>query len=336
MSAKYTALTLNWRGLNNPVKHRRVSDALVRERPDITFLQETHLKSLDPSNPRVLHSKWFSHQFFAPGSTKARGVAILVSKTLPFVFLDSVTDPRGRYVFVKCTINNDPYTLASIYAPNVDQLSFISNTLSLLNEFKAGELLIGGDLNYVSDRFRDRFQSPATVGSQSRKPRYFNDKTQLPDILDFFNLVDVWRALYPSARQYTFFSSVHQSYTRIDVIMASKSLFGEITSADIGIRSLSDHAWVTCHFSKRVTDGKGPNWLLNKSLLSDPVICETAATEITNYFLLNKDCGVPSEVVWDAFKAVIRGHFISVGASCKKAKLQVVTDLKARIAWLEE
>lgn len=76
--------------------------------------------------------------------------------------------------------------------------------------------------------------------------------------------------------------------------MASKSLFGGITSVDIGIRSLSDHAWVTCQFARKATDGKGPNWLLNKSLLSDPTICETATNEITNYFLLNKDCGVPS------------------------------------------
>lgn len=86
MPAKYIALTLNCRRLNNPFKRHRVSDALVREHLDIIFLQETHLKSLDPSNPRVLRSKWFSHQFFAPGSTKARGVTILTSKTLLFVF----------------------------------------------------------------------------------------------------------------------------------------------------------------------------------------------------------------------------------------------------------
>lgn len=154
--------------------------------------------------------------------------------------------------------------------------------------------------------------------------------------MDSFNLVDIWRALYLSAHQYTFFSSAHQSYTHIDVILASKSLFGEITSADIGIRSLSDYAWVTCLFARKATDGKRPKWMLNKSLLSDPAICEIAASEITNYFLLNKDCGVSSEIAWDAFKAVIRGHFISVATSCKKAKLQVITDLKSKIAWLEE
>lgn len=199
-----------------------------------------------------------------------------------------------------------------------------------------GELLIGGNLNYVSDSLQDRSQLLATVGGQPRKHRHCGGRFRLSDILDSFNLVDVWRALYPSARQYTFFSPVHQSYSRIDVLLASKPLFGDITSADIGIRSLSDHAWVTCLFAKRVTDGKGPNWMLNKSLLSDSVISDAAANEISNYFLLNKDCGVSSETVWDAFKAVIWGHFISVATSCKKAKLQIITDLKSKIAWLEE
>lgn len=76
--------------------------------------------------------------------------------------------------------------------------------------------------------------------------------------------------------------------------------------------------------------------MLNKSLLSDPVICKAAVTEISNFFLLNKDCGVSSETVWDAFKAVIRGHFISVSASYKKARMQTITDLKSKIAWLED
>lgn len=38
-------------------------------------------------------------------------------------------------------------------------------------------------------------------------------------------------------------------------------------------------------------------------------------------------------MVWDAFKAVMRGHFISVASAHKKAK--VVSDIKANIAFLE-
>lgn len=40
-------------------------------------------------------------------------------------------------------------------------------------------------------------------------------------------------------------------------------------------------------------------------------------------------------MVWDAFKAVMRGHFISVASAHKKAKGKVVSDIKANIAFLE-
>lgn len=109
-----------------------------------------------------------------------------------------------------------------------------------------------------------------------------------------------------------------------------------IPSADIGVQTVSDHTWVTCLLAHQVTDCRGPNWSHNKSLLLDTVLFENIVEEITNYFRLNSDCGVSYETVWDAFKAVLRGYFISVAASCRKTKTRVVSDLKAKIAFLED
>lgn len=50
---------------------------------------------------------------------------------------------------------------------------------------------------------------------------------------------------------------------------------------------------------------------------------------------MNADCGVSKDVVWDAFKAVARDHFISVASACKKAKEKTTSDLKSKIAFLE-
>lgn len=69
--------------------------------------------------------------------------------------------------------------------------------------------------------------------------------------------------------------------------------------------------------------------------MSDPIICENIEKEIQNYFLLNENCGVSSGTVWDAFKAVIRGNFISVAASCKKTKMKTLLDLRIKIAYLK-
>lgn len=97
MAARFKALTLNCRGLGNPVKRRCLMCTLHKEHPDFVFLQETHFK---PSGSCHLHSDRFVHQFHAPGTSKARGVAVLISKNLQVTISNSLIDPKGRYVFL--------------------------------------------------------------------------------------------------------------------------------------------------------------------------------------------------------------------------------------------
>lgn len=77
MATRYKALTLNCKGLNNSIKVKRLSNWLTKERPNFVFLQETHQKRNDVA---LLKSKWFEYQFYAGGSSKARGMAIAISK----------------------------------------------------------------------------------------------------------------------------------------------------------------------------------------------------------------------------------------------------------------
>lgn len=64
-------------------------------------------------------------------------------------YQDSFVDHEGHYIFVKCSVDETPYTLASIYAPNINQLPCIIDALTLLNSFQSGEILIGYDLNII-------------------------------------------------------------------------------------------------------------------------------------------------------------------------------------------
>ena len=44
-----------------------------------------------------------------------------------------------------------------------------------------------------------------------------NEETQaLNDILDKLDLIDIYRAFHPKAADYTFFSSAHRTFSRID------------------------------------------------------------------------------------------------------------------------
>lgn len=153
MALAYKALTLNCSSLNNSIKAKCLSNWLKKEHTNVLFLQETHQKR---NNITLLKSKWFEHQYYAGGSSKSRGVAIALSKGMQIQTPDILWDPRGRYIFIKCKLDDVPYTLASIYAPNSHQIEFLKSTFAILSTFCVGELLIGGDFNLVPDASLDR------------------------------------------------------------------------------------------------------------------------------------------------------------------------------------
>ena len=53
-----------------------------------------------------------------------------------------------------------------------------------------------------------------------------NKETQvLNDTLDELDLIDIFKTFYPNAKEYTFFSSAHGTFSRIDYILGPKSNF---------------------------------------------------------------------------------------------------------------
>lgn len=86
-----TELHPNVHDENEKVCGERVRLALTR------LLQETHLK--DKHN-KMLTFKQYDQQYSAPGTSKARGIAILFHKKLRFNLVDKEIGPLGRYVFV--------------------------------------------------------------------------------------------------------------------------------------------------------------------------------------------------------------------------------------------
>lgn len=121
----------------------------------------------------------------------------------------------------------------------------------------------------------------------------------------------------------------------IDLLLRSRALYQTWTSAEIGIKFLFDHTSMSCNFSKRTSDDKGPNWTLNRSLINDELYKPLIIKEIKQFFEFNANCGVSTPVVWDAFKAVLRGQLISLASACKKEREKITNDLKTTIAQLE-
>lgn len=293
------------------------------------FLQETHLKK---SPLPVFESSRFPIQIQAPGTSKARGVAILFSSRLRIVIKVQLIDPEGRFLFVSVHIEGEPFTLASIYAPNENPDIFLDNCLTSLHSFSQGPFIIGGDLNCLMDAKLDcsgpRSGKDVTKGHRSN--------SLLPSkILEKHQLHDIWRHQHPKERDYSFFPDRHASHSRLDYILASTSIVQNFVDSNIGLKTWSDHAWIEATLHLRNFRRQKPQWKLNSNLLFVEPLHSEFEQEIDDYLKNNSNGEVSEAMVWDALKSVLRGKFIALTAAYLKEKRKHCEELLSNIERLE-
>lgn len=138
-------MSLNAKGLNTPEKRRMLLDDLKRSHADIAFIQETHFKN---DKLPILRNRLYPVTYHSTNLTaKSRGVSILISSKIPWKCQSYTSDPEGRYVFLKGLMGDTQVTLATIYAPNDRQATFLEEAMGKLQEFREGQLILGGDFN---------------------------------------------------------------------------------------------------------------------------------------------------------------------------------------------
>ena len=69
-----------------------------------------------------------------------------------------------------------------------------------------------------------------------------NKETQaLNDTIDQIDLIDIYRTFHPTTADYTFFSSAHGTFSRIEHILGHKSSFGKFKNTEIVSSIFSNH-----------------------------------------------------------------------------------------------
>ena len=174
--------TWNVKGVNNPVKRGKVLAHLKSLGSGIIFLQETHLKR--DSHLR-LRCRWIGQVFHSSFPSKARGVAIMIRKGIPFKHHSTIADREGRYVLVVGELHSMPVTLLNLYGPNLDNPDFFRKVLGLIPDISNTNLIIGGDFNAILDQYLDK-------SSVRGKPQS-NTSKLLNTYIENMNLCDLWR-----------------------------------------------------------------------------------------------------------------------------------------------
>lgn len=67
---------------------------------------------------------------------RPRGVAIGFASGIRFVLEDRLTDPEGRFLFLKGKLGDEEYTLANVYAPNKNPMKYLKGILAKLGDIR--------------------------------------------------------------------------------------------------------------------------------------------------------------------------------------------------------
>lgn len=119
-------------------------------------------------------------------------------------------------------------------------------------------------------------------------------------------------------RDYSCYSSVHNVYSRIDYFLTDAKHMPYIHNCVYHNIIISDHCPVT--FSLHLDDvGQSyAYWRLNPQWLSRPPFCKFSEMQIKVFFEINDIPETSPSLLWDTFKAYIRGCVISYQAYSKK------------------
>ena len=119
--------------------------------------------------------------------------------------------------------------------------------------------------------------------------------------------------------EYTFFSSAHGTFSRIDHILGHKSSLRKFKKIEIISTVFSDHNAMRLEINYRKKTVKNKNtWRLNSALLNNQEITEEIKEEIKKYIETNDNKNTMTQNLWDAGKAVLRGKFIAIQSHLKK------------------
>ena len=178
-----------------------------------------------------------------------------------------------------------------MHPPNSDW-SFYRQRFDILTSEAEGVLICGGDLNV---RLNDKLDSSGASTGQTKINKKINT------VMREVGIIDVWRDLHPTVRDYTHLPHPHSVYTRIDYFLMYNTDRHRITHCEIGNIDISDHSplYLTIDLNR---NAKCTFWKLNSSILNSPLVKEELGEEIQTYFDLNDTGDLGPSMLWDTFR----------------------------------
>ena len=164
---------------------------------------------------------------------------------------------------------------------------------------------------------------------RSSRQKINKEMKALNDTINQIDLIDIYRTLHPKTADYTFFSSVHGTFYRIDHILGHKSSLSKFKKTEIISNIFSDHNAMRLEINYREKNVKDTNkWRLKNTLLHNQEIPE----EIKKYLETNDNENTmiqnlldAAQNLWETVKADLRGKFITIQSYFRKQETSETT-----------
>ena len=220
---------------------------------------------------------------------------------------------------IKGSIQQEDITIVNIYASNIGAPQYIRQRLTAIKgEINSNTIIVGN------------FNTLLSSMDKSSKMKINKETQALNDTLNKMDLIDIYRPFHPKTTEYTFFSSAHGIFSRIDHILGHKSSLGKFKKIEIVSSIFSDHNTVRLDINYRKKS-------VNKyKHLEDQEITEEIKEEIKKYLETNDNENTMTQNLWDAAKTVLRGKFIAIQSSLKKQETSQINNLTLHLKQLEK
>ena len=114
------------------------------------------------------------------------------------------------------------------------------------------------------------------------------------------DLIEIFRTFHPKAEEYTFFTSAHGTFSRIDHIVGHKS----------NLSKFKKHLLQTQHYETRyqlqekntVRNTNTNTWRLNNTFLNNQQVTKEIKREIKKFLETNDNENMTTQNLWDAAK----------------------------------
>ena len=118
---------------------------------------------------------------------------------------------------IKGSIQEEDITILNIYAPYMGSPQYIRQLPTTLKGEIDNNTIIVGDFN-----------TSLTAMDRSTRQKINKETKALNEALNQMDLIDIYRTFHPKATEYTFFSSAHGTFSKIDHILAYISSLGPL------------------------------------------------------------------------------------------------------------